>query len=69
MQEANDIMYTPRDPTNFEDFSGANLENANSMTLSTVQTTLTRQASNGCQITMHFREKQDEDIDCGVASM
>ena len=39
--------------------SGTNLENSNSLALPTVQTTLMRQASNGCQVTMHFREKQE----------
>ena len=39
--------------------SGTNLENSNSLALPTVQTTLMRQASNGCQVTMCFREKQE----------
>ena len=48
MNAANDIMKTMENPQTHEDISGANLENANNLALSTVQTTLTKQASNGC---------------------
>lgn len=34
-----------------------------------VQTVLRRQASNGCQVTMHFREQRDEKIESSVADM
>ncbi len=48
MNAANDIIKALESPQTHEDISGANLENANNIALSTVQTTLTKQASNGC---------------------
>lgn len=48
MNAANDIIQELGNFQNHKSFSEANLENANSLALSTVQTTLTRQASNGC---------------------
>ena len=59
MNTANDIIDMSEDRKNNGDFSEMNLENSNRLALSTVQTTLMRRASNGCQVTMHFREKQE----------
>ncbi len=59
MNAANDIINVSGNRKNSSGFSGPNLENANSLALSTVQTTLMRRTSNGCQATLHFREKQD----------
>lgn len=59
MNTANDIIGMSEDRKNNGGFSEMNLENSNRLALSTVQTTLMRQTSNGCQVTMHFREKQE----------
>lgn len=59
MNTANDIIDMSEDRKNNGDFSEMNLENSNRLALSTVQTTLMRRVSNGCQVTMRFREKQE----------
>ncbi len=49
--------------------SSANLENVNSSALSSVQTSFTTQASNGCKVTAHFAYSQNSEIEQSVASM
>ena len=58
MNTVNDTIDVSRNLTN-NSLSGMNLENSNSLALPTVQTTFMRQASNGCLVTMRFREKQE----------
>ena len=58
MNAVNDTIDMSRNLKN-NGLSETNLENSNSLALPTVQTTLMRQASNGCQVTMRFREKQE----------
>ena len=48
MNTANDIIGMSEDRKNNGGFSEMNLENSNRLALSTVQTTLMRQTSNGC---------------------
>ena len=61
MNAVNDTIDVSRNLKN-NSLSGMNLENSNSLALPTVQTTLMRQASNGCQVTMRFREKQNRTL-------
>ena len=58
MNTVNDTIDVSRNLKN-NSLSGTNLENSNSLALPTVQTTLMRHVSNGCLVTMRFREKQE----------
>lgn len=58
MNAVNDTIDMSRNLKN-NGLSETNLENSNSLALPTVQTTLMRQTSNGCQVTMRFRENQE----------
>ena len=58
MNAVNDIIDVSGSLKN-NSLSETNLENSNSLALPTVQTTLMRQTSNGCQVTMRFRENQE----------
>lgn len=60
------IIHSDENPC---DNLSAILENVNSRALPAVQTCITQRSSNGCQVTMHFANTQESDIECSVANM